>query len=62
MGYAVADLEAMKAQAAQSFKLATSDTMRREMEKDVETLVAQIEEAKGERNKLEVHKTTLIVS
>lgn len=59
VGHNVADLEAQKAQAIGAFKTSTSDVMRRELEKDVERLTIQIEQAQTQRNKLEVSETDI---
>ena len=54
VGHTVADLEAKKAQTVQAFKAATSDVMRSMLENDAEELQRQIEDAKNERNSVEV--------
>jgi site-specific DNA recombinase len=59
IGRTVADLEAQKAQTVQAFKLATSDLMRQELEKEAEELKGKIEVARSQRNRLEVTEDDL---
>src|SRR5262249_44831942 len=54
VGRTVADLEARKAQAVQAFKLASSNLMRQALEKEAEELEQKIEQARNQRNGLEV--------
>ncbi|MEK7539607.1 MAG: recombinase family protein, partial [Patescibacteria group bacterium] len=54
VGFNVAELEAKKAEAIRGYKLATTEFMKLEMEKEAENLNKQIKNAQGVRNKLEI--------
>ena len=54
VGYSVAELEAQKAQALRAFIAANSDSVRTDVEREMERLTKEIGQAQTERNKLEV--------
>jgi site-specific DNA recombinase len=61
VGESVADLEIQKRAAVDAFKTATGDVMRRELEKDIEQLDAQINGSNVEHAKLKVTEADIDV-
>ncbi len=54
VGHNVADLELEKAELARAFVAATSDVLKKELERQVEGIDRRIKASQGERNKLEI--------